>query len=123
MKKNMAMKLVKALRSGEYHQGRGCLVTDEDYFCCLGVACNLSKVELDWVYRPAYRCWVIGGEEVQLPTQIQKEYGFYDDSGSRRDDEKLVIGGKSYNNLAEANDDRVPFSDIADYIEKNYKEL
>lgn len=31
---------LKALRSGEYNQGRGALVEDNN-FCCLGVLCNL----------------------------------------------------------------------------------
>jgi len=123
MKKNMAMKLVKALRSGEYVQGSHGLVSDDDRFCCLGVACNLSEGDLDWVYSKEDEWWTIGGNTGALPLQIQKEYGFYDDSGSRRDNKWVVINGIEYINLSGANDEGVPFSDIADYIEKNYKEL
>ena len=34
---------LKALRSGNYKQGRGQLRYDENY-CCLGVACDISKI-------------------------------------------------------------------------------
>jgi hypothetical protein len=32
---------VEALRSGEYKQGKKCLRTQDNKFCCLGVLCNL----------------------------------------------------------------------------------
>jgi hypothetical protein len=34
-------KWLKALRSGDYEQGRGVLRTADDKFCCLGVLCDL----------------------------------------------------------------------------------
>lgn len=36
-------KWVKALRSGEYKQGKN-MLRNGDKFCCLGVACNISGV-------------------------------------------------------------------------------
>ena len=41
MKKEKAMQLVKALRSGEYVQGLERLRSEDDKFCCLGVACDI----------------------------------------------------------------------------------
>ena len=38
-----AREWVAALRSGKYKQGKGALST-EDRFCCLGVACEISKL-------------------------------------------------------------------------------
>ena len=36
---------IKALRSGDYKQGEGCLYNNkDDSFCCLGVACDLFQV-------------------------------------------------------------------------------
>ena len=41
-------KWVKALRSGEYKQGNGNLYkSDENCFCCLGVACLIAGESLD----------------------------------------------------------------------------
>ena len=40
MKKELKDNWVKALRSGEYKQGRGQLCMDEKY-CCLGVLCEV----------------------------------------------------------------------------------
>lgn len=46
MKKEIAEKWTKALRSGKYKQGTGELrayITDEVQFCCLGVLCEISQ--------------------------------------------------------------------------------
>lgn len=44
---------VKALRSGKYRQGRGQLRGPADYYCCLGVLCDLYRKEhrdqLEWL--------------------------------------------------------------------------
>jgi hypothetical protein len=122
MIKNKAMQLVKALRSGEYEQGKGVLVNDEDQFCCLGVACNISKQDLEWVKRP-WGTWYIGEECTILPKSIQKEFGFYSVMGKRSDYKSLEIGYKKYSSLARANDGGCTFEQIADYIEKHYEYL
>lgn len=41
LKKKIKDRWVKALRSGEYSQGKNVLRDHEDNFCCLGVLCNL----------------------------------------------------------------------------------
>ena len=50
MNKSLKKKWIKALRSGEYVQGRYRLVTpckDYDKFCCLGVICDVMGVEFE----------------------------------------------------------------------------
>ncbi len=42
--KDHVRKLVEALRSGRYEQGRGRL-REGDCYCCLGVACNVYQAE------------------------------------------------------------------------------
>ena len=124
MKKKKAMQLVKVLRSGTYKQGRHALVDNNDCFCVLGVACNESETDLEWVKGSGMTpLWSIGREFYQVPQKIQKEYGFYNRSGRRRDGEWLKIGYNHYESLMAANDWGVPFEDLADYIEENYKEL
>ena len=122
MKKNKAMKLVRALRSGEYNQGTGRLVDGGDNFCCLGVACNISTSTLGWKRRKDGR-WYIGGDWGDLPRSIMREYGFNTQKGTRIDGAPIIIEGKVYACLAHANDLGATFVQIADYIENNYKEL
>jgi hypothetical protein len=43
--KDVKEKWLKALRSGEYKQGRERLKQDGDKFCCLGVLCDLHSKE------------------------------------------------------------------------------
>ena len=123
MKKSKAMQLVKALRTGGYRQGKEVLVNDKDEFCCLGVACNISKTNLDWI--KSHRYWYIGNDYRTLPGEIRKEFGFYSDTGCRRDGNDLFFwgSGKSYDSLADANDSGETFEAIADYIEENWQML
>ena len=121
MKKHKAMQLVKALRSGAYQQGTGRLVNSEDEFCCLGVACNISKQAIPWGRNGG--SWEMAGEDQVLPKAIQLEFGFVHNTGGRVDYEPITIGGERYVDLMDANDEGVSFADIADYIEKNWEYL
>ena len=121
MKKNKAMQLVKALRSGEYEQGRDWLVDNKDRFCCLGVACNISVTDLNWEY--VNREWRIGNESTSLPTEVVEEFGFFSHHGARSDGACIEINVQKYTCLSDANDEGVSFSDIADYIENNWEYL
>jgi hypothetical protein len=44
MKKTVANKWIKALRSGKYEQGKNCLRSFDDKFCCLGVLCDIMDI-------------------------------------------------------------------------------
>jgi len=121
MKKRKAMQLVKALRSGAYKQGAHQLVSDKDEFCCLGVACNISKQPLEWKRRGRY--WEMDGASATLPAAVQEEFGFYNYAGERKDGKRIIINGGYYSNLVSANDSDVSFQDIAAYIENNWEAL
>jgi len=121
MKKRKAMQLVEALRSGEYSQGIGQLVDSADNFCCLGVACNISKADLPW--KTYCAGWGMGGQTSILPIAIQKDFGFHSDSGRRRDRKDIIINGRQFKSLANANDRGCTFDQIADYIEEHYEAL
>lgn len=116
MKKSFMKKWVKALRSGEYEQGKFRLVDANDNFCCLGVACDLVDHIGEWVDNGIW-CFKSDDGELQsgeLPKEIMEYTGI-----------KSAVGmipslGSS---LATLNDHGVPFSTIADIIEKHYKEI
>lgn len=123
MKKRKAVEWVKALRSGDYIQGRGRLVDNGDRFCCLGVACNLSKAALEWKIEEKPSLWSMDGETDVLPKTIQEEFGFFNRVGGLKGGGFIHIKGGEFKSLAEANDGGCSFEEIADYIEKNWKSL
>jgi hypothetical protein len=136
MIKEKAMELVAALRSGKYKQTGSRLrlrrlSPNGDSFCCLGVACDLvnAPYKMDGIrYRYSrYLPTMMGTNddytESFLPESVQKQYGFSSFVGERKDRQDVRIAGGVYSSLAVANDDGVPFSDIADYIEQNWEAL
>jgi hypothetical protein len=117
-----------ALRSGEYQQGEGFLYVDGT-FCCLGVLCDLHSKETgtkwerynlhsdepddkcvktyydtDSYLPPEVRDWA------DLPTDIGQQFG--------RDAAYNTEDGIS--NLIELNDGGIPFTEIANVIERYF---
>jgi hypothetical protein len=45
MNKDVKKKWLAALRSGKFKQGKGMLRTENNEFCCLGVLCEIARVE------------------------------------------------------------------------------
>jgi len=107
MKKALAMKWVKALRSGKYKQGTTYLRDKDDNFCCLGVLCEVEKIK---AVATTHNCFK------------------YDNNVSRYPGESLVstLGTipDSVQTLASLNDiEGLTFDEIADIIQICYKEL
>lgn len=105
MKKEIADLWVNALRSGKYKQGQGCLRFD-DKFCCIGVLCEISGFEYEW-----------GAGFPDSDDQIVQWAGLRDPQG------KIPIQFQNSTLLTSINDFGVPFSQIADLIEKHWEEL
>lgn len=117
MNKN-AQKLVAALRSGEYEQARDALRRD-DYYCCLGVACDLHRKETGqgrWEPIPKAPTYFYNssseGSDAILPPSVQQWLGFATASGAYGQ-------GSARSNLACDNDTGASFEDIAQTIEDN----
>ena len=72
--KERIKRFIAALRSGKYKQGKGRLRQD-NRFCCLGVACDVSKRSLraDWDLDSFL------GENLTLPDEVVDYYGFTSD--------------------------------------------
>jgi len=87
---------VAALRSGDYQQGRDCLLSD-GAFCCLGVLCDVIGLV------------VIEDYDTVQGASTNCGYDFLDRYIS--EDRRGV--------LIDKNDEGVSFSEIADYIEAN----
>jgi hypothetical protein len=91
-------KWVEALRSGKYEQGQNRLRRG-DAFCCLGVLCDV----------------VGGGEWERDQFVIERERGI---SYLPRPMRRWLDDSDAEEALVTMNDDGVPFTEIADYIDK-----
>lgn len=46
MNKEIKARWVEALRSGKYKQGKKCLRSESDTYCCLGVLCDIKQKDI-----------------------------------------------------------------------------
>jgi hypothetical protein len=108
---------IKALRSGKYTQGKGCL-HNTDGFCCLGVAAkefltdDVVVAEVTDKYDIDYASWSYDTEPEMAPDYVMKALGLYDNNGSSKTNDDLMM-------LTHLNDDDSTFEQIADIIEAN----
>ncbi len=116
MNKKVKAAWIKALRSGDYTQGRGVLRSMDDEFCCLGVLADVkgarwSRCESDERYelRAKIHLFVTGSTTEPsygaLTTKFREQFGLTEEQQS-----ELIL----------MNDRGVPFPDIANHIEKNF---
>ncbi len=120
MKKSVAFKWIKALRSGDYEQTKHQLVKvyedGSEAFCCLGVLCNLAT-------ESGYGEWkgtVYIDEESNALSNMLPD-GVMEWSGIRTAGGNLPGINGSLWALNDAGD--LTLSEIANVIEKNWKEL
>lgn len=116
MKYDIKQKWVAALRSGNYTQGKSCLHDIEGNFCCLGVLCDLYIKEnphsdANWVKSGNTFTFMddVSHADFVLPMTV---IGWAALSSSIP-----FVKGKGF--LDEINDQGIPFSEIADLIEKD----
>ena len=116
MRKEVAEKWVKALRSGEFLQGKTQL-RSENHYCCLGVLCELYRQETgngEWTEKG----FCSFGETLEgLPPMAVRDWaGLCSLSGTLS-----LFGNPS---LVTMNDSlSKSFEQLADYIEKYQEEL
>ncbi len=115
MKKSIMEKWVAALRSGDYYQGSHQLRNEMNEFCCLGVLCNLHAMEHPW--------------SAATQTNPTEYLGRYDTPNYKvlewagMDSRNELGEFKNGLCLTEMNDEGMTFNEIADVIEKKYREL
>lgn len=101
---------VKALRSGEYKQGKNALRNDKDEHCCLGVLCELAVKA--GAIPPAVldgdRYKYAGREATFLPSSVEQWAGIVD---------QVYRDMDAISDLIEYNDGGKDFAYIADVIE------
>jgi len=144
MKKEIAKKWVRALRSKKYKRGAGYLKVvrknGEARHCCLGVLCELYQAERKRDKKPLLAVKELAGiatagsledsakftefEEGShlLPQRVQRWAGLKDDSGKMRGD-LVPCAGSPRASLADLNDAGCSFARIADIIEARVNDL
>jgi len=149
MKKDIAKKWVKALRSGKYKQGKHMLKAATKTgmrYCCLGVLCELyqqdrkrkklpllrtrdrTEAERNIAILPASvkKIFAFGRDEFTtvVPPSVQKWAGLDDAAGTFLDDKPVILKPKCRcDSLAELNDKGASFKRIADIIENAVEAL
>lgn len=116
MKKNIAKRWVKALRSGKYKQTKYILNNGNGEFCCLGVLCEIAAK--DGVIKPRKKGNRVyyGRQFNVLPATVMKWAGVKDAEG--------LVYSPAVESLTYLNDDEnYDFNQIADVIEEKYKHL
>lgn len=132
MKKNIAKKWIKALRSGKYKQGKSWLKQynskGQEQYCCLGVLCELYNESMKKNHKKSLQTRSIDGVETNfvyfgnqsegLPKVVRQWAGV-----------KTSLGDFYNNNdydslcLADLNDCGSKFTTIANIIEKNMENI
>ena len=132
MKKEIAKRWIKALRSGKYKQGQSFLkqydTKNQPRHCCLGVLCELYNDSMKKNHKKTLTtktfddglfsngCVKFGGKEDFLPISVRKWAGMKSKDGKL--DNHLF-----YNSLADMNDFGKTFKTISNTIEKNIENL
>jgi len=122
MKKSIANKWIKALRSGKYKRTKEVLCRQQEngnkQYCCLGVLCDLYMKEKGgkWYATNGYPFDALkfAGMEQSLPEKVRKWAGMKSDVGHY---------DSKYDCLSDRNDAGISFKRIADIIEKNVGKL
>lgn len=122
---------VDALKSGEYKQGKGMLLSPSDKYCCLGVLCDLHSKVTNTSWQKTDNSYL--SQKALLPYQVVQWSGLIHENAPlpmsmaadikediiKKDPTTLHQQWPSVLYLTELNDTtKLTFSDIADLIEK-----
>lgn len=136
MDQDVKKRWINALRSGEYTKGRHALrqgskvgVADgQQYFCCLGVLCDLAVKDkvVEWQWLPLYStvsgAWYAVGtykERSVPPTEVYEWAGIKGPIKLRTSvDGSCVIGPYDYSAVSLNDEWQRSFKDLANLIEE-----
>lgn len=120
MKPSIKKIWIKALTSGKYRQGKGCLKKGEKTFCCLGVLSDLYAKKKKVKWEKEGKDFLLFNEAGVLPFKV-KEWAGIDQTNpcveTTKDLQDKGHGNK--NSLAHLNDRGCTFKQIAKCIEKS----
>lgn len=115
-----------ALRANPEQQISTVMTDGEGRFCCLGKLCDVEGLEpiltkeLDWGPLSAESFGYEEGNVLHLPMIIAREFGNNYGRFKLLGMPDLFYEGETWCSAAQANDDNVPWSVIADHFDKYY---
>lgn len=112
---------VKALRSGEFEQGYGCLEKKGKY-CALGVLSVLALLDGECTYSEDEVCGRFDNKKFFLSYNVMRWAGFKAFLNEGKGKSPIKFKGK-LTSIAELNDEGKSFKELANIIEKIWKEL
>lgn len=113
MKKRIKAKWCKALRSGEYTQGKSVLRSLDDKFCCLGVLLDITDKSV-WK-NPSCNT----SESTSVPAYLNDSF-YHIGYLSVKQQEAFGFDGNTMHALSNMNDhENKSFTEIAEWIETN----
>jgi hypothetical protein len=116
MNKEIKAKWLAALRSGKYKQAVGALHTDDNAFCCLGVLCDLHAQETGAVWDGEYRYF----KRADIPPTLVCDWAGLEEANPIIHRIDLPIDtNEAALSVAEYNDRKYSFDQIADLIEQH----
>ena len=124
MNKQIMKRWVKALRSGKYKQGKNWLNAGNKKFCCLGVLCEILKDELELRKEIIVDDYYSYGYDHEMDC-VGLFYGVKKYAGMASAYGHIPSLKTTLANLNDGGEETKPhtFKQIADIIEKHYKEL
>ncbi|NDC73560.1 MAG: hypothetical protein EBZ62_08985 [Sphingobacteriia bacterium] len=128
MRKIIAKKWVKALRSGKYKQGKGYLKQfnskNEPRHCCLGVLCELYDQQMKKNHKKTLRGeYMVSIEDIEFIRFNKHDGGLREWADITNPLAEFEIDDARSECLADLNDSGKKFSTIADIIEKNVENI
>jgi len=109
MKKDIKDKWIKALRSGNYEQGKSSLRSLDNKFCCLGVLCDIID----------NKKWETFEKTNSAKASYPYTYNGYSGILSYKMTTELKMKDDEQQKLIDMNDTGKSFAEIADWIEGN----
>lgn len=117
MKKSVAMKWAKALRSGKYKQATDQL-EDHGAYCCLGVLCLIAEKEGVPVIRTN---GALSGFSIDVQEKVSRWAGIRDNGYLYK---SKCVNSSFLDSLAGANDSHhLNFDEIADIVENEWRNI
>jgi hypothetical protein len=122
LKPEIKEKLITALLSGNYKQGRHTLRTQQDEFCCLGVLCDVIKDDIKGEWNLAKSLTTLVDRHSFTVGDSHREnyppWRAVEFCSENKEETAVLALESAFGQLADRNDRGETFEQIAEYIKE-----